>query len=513
MKKQNEITVALLLDDIRDAKAVSEVFKGMGVMPFFYESLKTFWYGILDRKPTLSIVDVKKMSEGDRLLKNHPFVKSEKIPLAFFFSKETEPLLISTYNIFHLGLIKKEWSLKNQLQALVIRVNRMLADARGLDIANIRNKTLEGQVTKLLTAFEVGKQELYFQDRLQGIIQQFSDMGLDSDFFSALRSVLNVLPEVEKFTYLELNQAGQKLMTPMLGGKKFINIPSLWLGETCADGVAPFAQEMAQQVCIELMGTELVSLYIKGGRQLPEKIIMIKPSSLDVLNCFDWDGLETFLSGYYSSLQLRFKKIISRKDKYLSPWELLSELDRQFYGQLLTEQKMIPENHNEVLEARERGNIMLINIDLAALVSFIRRGKGVRFYWQNFFEDFVNRLEAQAKINFKTISYGVENINIMAGKEFSAQLFDFIKQFTSQFSYWKYFENTDIALTAAIRPKIEMVPLSPRAYLNFMESQILLDAPEAILYKSAIENFDSEDDNYLSPKKFKSLRKETGPDL
>lgn len=73
-----KVSVALLLSDLSEVKEISSVFKKLGVIPHFYEDLKTFWSGTLERLPALCIVDVKKMSEGDLILRDHPAVMAKK---------------------------------------------------------------------------------------------------------------------------------------------------------------------------------------------------------------------------------------------------------------------------------------------------------------------------------------------------------------------------------------------------------------------------------------------------
>ena len=67
-----------------DSEVLSEVtaiFKKIGIVPFYYRSLKEFWEESLKSEiPSLVIFDVRLMSDGNLALKSHPLVKSEKLP-------------------------------------------------------------------------------------------------------------------------------------------------------------------------------------------------------------------------------------------------------------------------------------------------------------------------------------------------------------------------------------------------------------------------------------------------
>ena len=72
----NEISVALLMDDLEAAREVSQVFRIVGVIPHLFQNLEDFWKGVMDGTCSLAVVDVKAMNNGNLLLKDHPLVRS-----------------------------------------------------------------------------------------------------------------------------------------------------------------------------------------------------------------------------------------------------------------------------------------------------------------------------------------------------------------------------------------------------------------------------------------------------
>ena len=71
-KEDNQkLQVALLMDDIAEAKVISDTLRDMGIFAHYYSELDEYWVAANTQSPDLTIVDVKKMSQGTLLFKNH----------------------------------------------------------------------------------------------------------------------------------------------------------------------------------------------------------------------------------------------------------------------------------------------------------------------------------------------------------------------------------------------------------------------------------------------------------
>ena len=88
MTDTEERQVALLISDMETARTISGVFRKLGVVPYVYTSLTEFWKGIIDDQPDFSIADVRLISDGTLLLKDHPLVKSKKIQMSFYWENK-----------------------------------------------------------------------------------------------------------------------------------------------------------------------------------------------------------------------------------------------------------------------------------------------------------------------------------------------------------------------------------------------------------------------------------------
>ncbi len=56
-----EFTVALLIEDIEEAKKLSDGLRDLGIFAHYYQDLDDMWVSINTHTPDLSIVDVKKI--------------------------------------------------------------------------------------------------------------------------------------------------------------------------------------------------------------------------------------------------------------------------------------------------------------------------------------------------------------------------------------------------------------------------------------------------------------------
>lgn len=453
----HHLEVALLLADIKDVQDISVVFRQAGVIPYFYEDLKSFWRGVTEKIPTLCIVDVRKMSEGDLYLKDHPTIAKQALPIAFVYSNETAPLLYSTYAIFNQGLLNTSLNFNGQVKSLLWRVNRELDLQNKIRSLEYSETKAHRQLGVLDNAYINLKERRYYDERLKEICSDFERAKLNgSDFFDACENVFSQVKEIAEFSYLELSHNGQKLLSPKSFVNKFKVIAPIWLGKTCTDGIEYFAQKMASEVTVETLGADLMQLQIRGSGDLPEKLIFIRTENEEFLNDFNWSFFEIFLNGIFGYFKIRNHQAMD-SSRFVGPWELFSVLDSYLFGQ-------IP---GQNLSAEK--DITLIDVDFSLMVQVIKSKPHIRFHWKNFIYDFVSRLEGYAKIDFRVSCQGVEHLALVVEKRVGEVFFKNVKNFVERFSYWRYFEEADLILTKEMIPLVKMVPLSANAYMRLID--------------------------------------------
>lgn len=463
---EGQLSVALLLSELDEVKEICSVFRKLGIIPHFYEDLKTFWEGSLENTPALCIVDVKLMSDGELALHDHPSVLSEKLPLAFYYSTKTEPLLISTNDFYHYGLIKKADHYEGQLRALLKRLNHHLKlERENLHLRKERNE-LSTQVDKLENDKIKNEQIDYYQLMVKSVCLDLEKYRGESEFFKALEKVLQSIDEIAEFSLLELSFNGQKLMSPLSHVAKFRTIPSMWLGQSCLKGIELFAQNMANQVALDILGADIVSIQIKGDYSRPDKMLFIKAKNELFFNHFDWNMFEAFLNGFYSSFKQKIERNPFEQKRLISTFEALSFIDQFLYGV----------DKKESITGSKRLDYRLIDVDFTPLIEMILKKSNNRFYWSKFEKEFINKLEIQARTDFKVFESGAFHMGFLIDARNSDEFFELLKNYAAKFSYWKYFEDSDSFVTKLIQPKTQMIPVSAYAYLKNTMGELKQDA-------------------------------------
>lgn len=451
-----KVTVALLLSDLNEVKEISTVFKKLGIIPHFYEDLKTFWSGTLERVPALCIVDVKKMSEGSLVLRDHPAVQAEEMPLLFYYTDKSEPLLVSTHQFYHLGVLKQSSHYEGPLKAILKRLNKLTSLEQHYLSQKMITTAQKEQIERLELTLRLDKQSDNYQSMVKSVCLEFEKYRHEADFFKAIEKVFHDIDEIEEFAFLELSFNGQKLISPISHIQKFRNIPSLWLGQACIHGIELFAQNMATTVAVDIMGGDLVSLFIKGTELKPDKILFVKSRNETFFNNFDWNMLEAYLNGYYATFKNRLNAPVDTTKKLGSPFEAMSYLDQFLFGLSASEAAVQKSNQD----------MRLVDLDLSSLLQVVLRKSANRFYWNRFSVEFINKLEIQSRIDFRYFDFGVGNIGFLVKASDLDLFFDQLKEFSNRFQYWKYFEDSEGVLAQLIQPKVSMSPLSAHAYLT-----------------------------------------------
>ena len=475
---KKDLKVGLLLADILVAKKVSRIFRKIGIIPFIYEQLSD----VLEEKrhPSLLIADVTLMSDGTHTLADVSEIRDEKLPLAFYYEQPSKPLLVSTYNLFHLGLISGESPLEGQIKGVLKRLNhiiRLEADGHQLN-------TIEGQhkreVQSLYQRNEQLKQFHFYNEELGRLIRLIENQKIQGDFFLACEKVLDNETVIESFTYFELSMTGQKLITPTTACKKFHKIPSLWLKDTCARGIDPYAQNLASQVAVELMGDNLVSLHLKSQYSQPSALFFIKVKDSDFLSLFDWDLFENYLNGLYSYFDLYKQRGAENLTKTASVWDVFSVLDNQLYSTL---------GGKSLVEEEEW---KVVQLSFKKILGYVTNAKGIRFYWDNFYTDFVKLLFEKCKMDFSLAPSSVVDLTFLVQEGDKNEFYAKLSEHARTFSYWRYFDDADLVLNKDLTPHILMLPNSTKALSDYLmeskSSPYIAARPEAITQRSEMNS-------------------------
>lgn len=473
-----QITVAILCRDLEVAKSFSEVFKKTGVHPYVCTSLKEYSEILKDPKglPGLTIVDVKMMSEDNLLFKDIPAIREEKVSVAFYCAKEDAALAYSTYEQLSLGMIHGGRSLTGQVKAILRRFNTYQNWKFQAHKAIHEETRLDEKLRGVVQKSEELKEKNFYNNFLKSLEGRFENEKGAEDFLTATSRVFATVKEFKRFTFLELSPSGQKLISPKFIFDKYQDIPSLWLGRTCRDGIEFFAQNMASQVCLEMMGGDLMSLLISGRRGNPDLMIFIQVEGEEFLSHFDWESFENYLSGAFCYYGWRNQKVEDLSNNRKQSWDLFHEMDDlKFAG--------LPESRLQGGYDRHG----LIGVDFSHLVDRALAQSELRFYWKNFIQDFINGLEVQKKLSFTSYQHGVRHLFFRVEKEELEDCLKEINAYAMRFNYWRYFEDADIILGASLKPEVRIYPMAPQAIERILSKE---EGSEVSSVSSALKTSD-----------------------
>lgn len=454
--------VSILVSDLQKGKELSDIFKKVGVHPYVCTSLPQFWGEAIKETPHLAIVDVKMMSQGDYLLKDHPKVKSEELPLVFSYDTSSAPLLYSTFDILSLGMVNTDLSLMGQVKSVLKRFNTFQSWQAKAKVAMDEEERLGDKLTHVVERTEQLKEKQFYQSLLKSLQGRFELERDTEDFYVAAARVFSNVKEIRSFTFLELSPSGQKLVSPKFQYDKYTEIPSLWLGKACDKGIEFFAQNMASQICLELMGGELMSLMLRGKKDEPDLMVFLRVESEDFLAKFDWESLERYLSGFYCYFQLKNQGIGNQTAALGSSWDLFDMLDEMKLGTL-------PESRVEGGFDR----FALVSINFSALYERALKQKDLRFYWKRFYQNFLNGLETQKEISARVFHIDPKQTMLLINKDQLDKDLSAIKSYAMRFHYWRYFEDSDVVLGASLKPEVRVVPMAPQAVERLRESEFV----------------------------------------
>ncbi len=450
-----ELSVGLLLSDLLVAKQFSRIFRKVGVVPYIYENLQEVMH---ERAyPSLLIADVTLMSDGESVLADLPVIKQERLPLAFYYTEKSKPLLVSTYNLFHLGLISGDGALEGQVKGVLKRLNHLFR----LEEDSARLRYIEQQhkreVRSLYQRTEQFKQFHFYNEELSRITRLIEGQKVQGDFYLACEKVFDNESVISAFTYFELSLTGQKLITPTSMSKKFNKIPSLWLKDPCPKGIDDYAQNLAAQVATELMGDNLVAIHLRAEFSRPSALLFLQINDSEFMELFDWELFETYLNGLYAYFSLNKRKSIQLSTTHnTNMFDIFSLLDDQMYA-ALSGKSMIAEEEWKV-----------IHLDFSRLLDFVVDDPQIRFYWRSFYKDFIKLLFEKSDIDFSFSTSGVVNLTFVVQEDDKEEFFSVLKEHINTFSYWRYFEDSDLVLTKNFIPDLRMIPNSTKAVKDFI---------------------------------------------
>lgn len=445
--------VAILTDDLSTAQAISKTIRLAGVIPHFYENLKSFWFGSIENPPSLLLVDVLQMSQGELVLADHPLVRDHSLAIAFYYTTATSPLLSSTYEIPSLGSVCGDFDLSGQLKVVLDRYNKQVALEQQVRVSSEKQASLLTQIEEAQRAEQRAMLRDEGQVQLLTLCQKFHQK--NKSFFDLCEKVFSQSSCIARYALVELAPGQQRVVTHKADDKKIVHFEPIWLGKKCSNGIELFAQNLITQVAMESFSKDLVILSIAANKGNPDKLVFIEPAST-VPSSFDWDFLESHLSGVYAQIELIGEREGMMANRHLDSWQMLEVIDQEFFS-----------------ATGDQGKLKIVDLDFSNLLSTIRTRPDTRFFWDRFIEEFKLRLSLSLDCDYQLSSFGPKHMAIACINP-GQFWFEGIKQFVDGFPFWRYFENAQNIMGVELCPQVRMIPSSAEAYLSFLDHREVL---------------------------------------
>ena len=454
-KKLNDrqFQVALLMDDISEARAVSDSLRDLGIYAHFYSELDEYWLDANTQTPDLTIIDVKKMSSGTLLFKNHPKVASNSLCYSFYFKEETRQLLTSTYGMGHYGYVRKEINLVGQIQSILRRRNDELHLIEQNILLASRVDRLQKRSQKIINDVQISYNFENQYQAMMDLVDRIGDANSKEDFIKKISNIFSEWSECAGFGMYHLTENGQKLISTKMSKPKYKELPELWLSRPCTKGIESYAIEMAEEISFDSISKKLRQVKVYGGSENPDIIILARFDE-DRLQDFQWGLFEERISTKYKSYLLKNIDKVKSSNKEVTSWEAFSYMDDIYFHQAKSKHK-------------------LLEVDFSSLLNVVKERSGNRFYWKSFFADFNEELNSMLSGDYKISQYGVQNLMLFIDKTTLEEDFNKVKHLVSDFQYFRYFEDSNIMMTQNMYPEIKVVAPSAVNFLRQVYSDIM----------------------------------------
>jgi hypothetical protein len=445
-----ELSVAILMDDLASAKEIASALRQNNILAHHFKSLDEFWVASSIQTPDLVIVDVTKMSQGSVQFKQHPKVIDQTLCYAFYSKDSTKVLLQSTYGLKPFGYLHNDASLNVQIMSLVERRAEVLKNQKDMKDLEMRITRLQSRSQRLISDRSSAEEFKAHFEFIRNFCGEIENDSLTQDFTTALVSKLEHWDAIDGYGLYELNQSGQKLISPEVSKRKYHPFPSLWLGQANHHGIEKFAQEMATQVANDLFEIEPVILKIHAGNQQPDMVLFVSFREERMMN-FPWDVFESMLSSSLRRLKLH-QQIPQYTSQFTPMWEALDNMDKM--------QKSGVDSDTRIL-----------CLSLIPIVDVAKRRIQNKFYWSAFFNDFFIQLSGRLGKSTKLSLFGPWHVLFFVPKEDLEAEFQMLQGFVRQFGFWKFFEDNSQILSEDMMPTLKLVPASSAHYLRIFEKE------------------------------------------
>lgn len=432
--------VGILTKSLKTGSELGKIFRKLNIVPDCFDSVESFLIAQIEGGFDLCILDIEMcLYEGEPIVNRREMAG---VKLAFFHSGETISQITPTFGMTHLGYINSDNELQGQVKNILLRYNNISDINR--ELTYYKNFYNENKIKqeKLLLNNEALKERSYYKDLLSGLIKDIhinSQIGFFTDY---IPEVLDSKDFILGYSYLELNELGNKLLPMNIDGKKKIQVPPLWLGRV-NHGIEEASIAMAQNVVSSLVSSPVIILNLSHDSVKTSALLVLEVKP-EVQYSIDWQVVESVLNGFYASSYVKKMGRITTIKSH-SVFDLMSKLSTEYHQNLIA-------------------------IDLSDIVDFTLVKKEAKFSWSLFWRDFKVYL-SQIIQEREVYSVSMDTVAFTVDSEIFEETFAAANDLCAKFSLYKYFEGMEKFEVQGLKLKVKEVPFSEFGLINHVEAK------------------------------------------
>lgn len=425
----NSPKVAVVSSMIDDCKSFSKIFKSINTIVDSYDNNDSFLISHLERSYDLVIMRAQnQLYEGRSLFERHELRNTKR---AFIVSSSSE--LKSVAMVKSLGVIFSELDLLPQVRSILDQYNQSTSLERQLlQLENFHDKYRHKQEALVASLESERTKTLYGKDFFE-VCDSINFNKDETSFQNLISNVFDQLQFVSSYTVFDLNEKINKLCPIKYEGHKTVNVPDIWLGHIKLKGVNEHGLNMVKNIVSNLVNNPVVTLSMsKNGTDITSVVAL--EVDRDYLFNFNWQVIESLLSGIYAQLSVNTESIIANAQAK-GPFELLSQI-------------------SEVTHGRN-----LINVDTSEISDLLELRSDFEFDWNSFWRDMKVYLSQITSIN-NIYNVSFESIVLDVENDFFDESFAAAKDLCRNIRLGKYFSGKDKSLILSMSLDVTEIPYS-----------------------------------------------------
>lgn len=425
----NSPKVAILSSMIDDCKAFSKIFKSINTVVDSYDSVDSFLISHLQRKYDLVIARATDSTYEGQFLFNRQELKS--VRKAFIVSCNSELKSVATHE--SLGIIYSDLDLLSQVRHILSQFNQETSMKKQISqLESFHDKYRHRQEALVASLESERTKTLYGKDFFE-VCDIINFNKEENSLESLVDNVFGTLEFVSGYTIFKLNQKTNKLSPLKHEGHKTIEVPEIWLGHIKLKGVNENGMNMVKNIVSNLVHNPVVTLELSENGVDTTGVIALEVDR-DYLFNFNWQVIETLLSGIYSQI-MKSQTDITSAAQSKGPFELLS-------------------NISDVTHGRN-----LISIDTSEITDLMELRSDFSFDWNTFWKDMKVYLSQITNIgNIYNISF--ESIVLDVENDFFDESYAAAQDLCKNLRLGKYFSGKDKSLILSMNLNVSEIPYS-----------------------------------------------------